>query len=146
MMRCSKMCSEVSGKLFFSWAPIYNEVLLADAILHPVKAHVHRFLFSLLNIFVCYAGSIRIICLDWSSQLRVSHLGKCGSERYAIFRIVEDSVGFSFGGGRHHVAHDITNGMYCAIVSGRDNGRLGGIIGAGGECEEATKSAAQFWF
>ena len=43
MMRCRKMFSEVVGKVFFSWEPICDEVLLSDAILHPVKAHVHRF-------------------------------------------------------------------------------------------------------
>ena len=51
---------------------------------------------------------------------------------------MEESAGFSFSGRRRYVAHDITNGMYCAIRIGRGNGRLGGISGAGGECEEAT--------
>ena len=80
--------------------------------------------------------------MDWSSRLRVAHFGKCDSERYTIFCIVEESAGFSFGGGRHHAAHDITNGMHCAIRSVRGNGRLGGISGVGIECEEAPDFAA----
>ena len=142
MMRGRKKFSEVVGKVVLSWEPIDDEVLLVDAIFHPVKLHVHRFLFYLLHISVCDSGSLRMICLDWSSWLRVAHFGECDSDHDAIFCIVEESAGFSFGGGRHHVAHDITNSVYCAIRSGRGNERLGEISGGGSECEEATDSVA----
>ena len=102
--------------------------------------------FVLLNISVCDASSVRMIYLDQSGQLWVSHFGKCDSEGYSVFCIVEESARFSFGGGQHHIAHGFTNGMYCVIRSGSGNGRLGGIIIAGGECEEATDSAAQLMF
>ena len=140
------MFSKFVGKVLFFWSPIDNEVLLEHMILHPVKLHVHRFWFSLLNIPVCGAGSVRTICLDWSSQLQVAHFGECDSEYDAIFCIVEYSAGFIFGGGWHHIAHNITNGMYFAIRSGRGNGSLGGISGAGSECEEATDYAVWFRF
>ena len=91
---------------------------------------------------MCEAGSVRIICLDWSNRLRVDHFGECVSEHDVIFCILEESAGFSFGGRRHHVVHNITNGIYCAIRSGLGNGRLRGISGAGSECEEATDAAA----
>ena len=55
--------------------------------------------------------------------------------------ILEDSAGFSFGGGQHHVAHNINNGVHCAIRIRRGNGGIGGISGAGSECEEATDYA-----
>ena len=43
MMRGRNIFGEVVGKVLFSWARIDDEVLLAEAILHPVKSHVHRF-------------------------------------------------------------------------------------------------------
>ena len=80
--------------------------------------------------------------MDWIRRLQVDHFRECDSECYAIFYIVEESAGFSFDSGRHQVAHDITNSMYCAIRSRRENWGLGWISGAVSECEEATDSAA----
>ena len=88
------MFSEVFGKVLFSWAPIYDDVLLLDAILHVVKVHAHHFWFLLILISVYDAGSVRMTYLGWSSWLWVSHFGKCDSERYAIFNIVEESNAF----------------------------------------------------
>ena len=76
-------------KIVGALAPMDKEMALADAIPHPIKAHIHGFGPSLFDGIIADAGGAGVVGLDGSGWLWVLHVFEDGSEHGGFLRIVE---------------------------------------------------------
>jgi len=97
---------EVVSKVAAAFAPMDNVLVLGDAVLDPIKTHVHGFGAALLDCAIDNAQCARIVSLYWRGSLRVSEFNQCDTERRCIFCVVKKCAGFGFSGRRQNRAHD----------------------------------------
>ncbi len=118
-MRRGMVLGEVVSQVLSSRAPVNDEVILSDAVTHPIEAHVYGFGAALFDGVIndtCRAGIVR---LDGRWGLRMTEISKSGAQPRCVFGIVEQGAHFSFGGRREDDAHDTAWHMYGAIHGGR---------------------------
>ena len=94
------MLGEVVGKVFAAFAPVDDELSLADAVLDPEVAHVHCFGALVLDCIVGNAYGAAVVDLEWRWWLRMAKSNEDLSEDDCVFGIVEGTAefGFSCGG------------------------------------------------
>ena len=63
------MLGVVVAQVSDAWMPVDEELTLDCAIAYPIKAHVDRFQFFLLDDVVDEAVKDRVVDLDWSDRL-----------------------------------------------------------------------------
>ena len=72
------------------------ELLLVDAVLEPVEAHVDGFGSVLSDSRVHDAVGSAVVCSDWSWRLRMVHFYQCCSHGDGIFGIHVEGSNFGF--------------------------------------------------
>ena len=96
------MLREVVCQVVDSSAPVNDELALVYAVADPVKPHVDRFGAALLDSVVDDARSARVVGLDWSRRLRMTHFFKNISKHGSVLGIVEQCTQFGFRGRREN--------------------------------------------
>ena len=89
------MLGEVVGEVVAAFAPMDDVLVLGDAVLDPIKMHVHGFGGALLDCVIDNAQFARIVSLSWRGSLKL-----CDTERRCIFCVMKK---------RASVAEDRTN-------------------------------------
>ena len=72
-----------------SGSPENMELLLVDAILHPVKSHVHRFGSDLFDGAVRDAACRGVVDLNRGGRLRVSHFDERDADGHGLLAVKE---------------------------------------------------------
>ena len=80
---------EVVATVVTALAPEDEKLALMDAILDPVKAHIHGFRFSLAHGAVGNSGGTGIVGLDGGGRLWIAHFFKGSTEVDSVTGIVE---------------------------------------------------------
>ena len=92
------MLGEVVSEVVAAFAPMDGVFVLGDAVLDPIKTHVHGFGAALLDGVNDDTRCARIVSLNWRGSLRVSEFKQCDAERRCIFCVVKKRAGFGFSG------------------------------------------------
>jgi len=100
------MLGEVVGEVVAAFAPMDNVLVLGDAVLDPIKTHVHGFGAALLDCVIDDARCARIVSLYWRGSLRVSELEQCDTERRCIVCVMKKRAGFGFSGRGQNRSYD----------------------------------------
>jgi len=106
MVRQGMMLGEVVSKVVAAFAPMDDVLVLGDAVLDPIKTHVHGFGTALLDGVIDDAQCARIVSLYWRGSLRVSKFKQCDTERRCIFCVMKKRAGFGFSGRGQNRSHD----------------------------------------
>jgi len=99
------MLGEVVGEVVAAFAPMDDVLVLGDAVLDPIKTHVHGFGAALLDCVIDDFPCARIVSLYWCGSLRVSNFEQCNTKRRCIFCVVKNALVSA------SVAEDITDLM-----------------------------------
>ena len=89
MVRGRVVFGVIVGKILGAFAPVDEEMALADTIAYPIEAHIHGFGASLFDCVVANAGGACIVGLDGSGWLWVSHVVEDCSEHGSLLSVVE---------------------------------------------------------
>jgi len=84
-VRRGMMLGEVVSEVVAAFAPMDDVLVLGDAVLDPIKSHVHGFGAALLDGVIDDARCARIVSLYWRGFLRVSEFEQCDTERRSSF-------------------------------------------------------------
>ena len=109
---------EVIGKVFSSLLPVYLELVLFDASVYPVEAHVKSFGSLLAHVSGEDAVGGRAVGLDWGGRLRVTNFYKGRADGNSLLAVEEDNSSFGLGSGSHDSADGLTFGKDCSVWSG----------------------------
>ena len=93
------MLGDVVSEVVAAFAPMDDVLVLGDAVLNPIKTHVHGFGAALLDGVIDDAQCARIVSLYWRGSLRVSKFEQCDAERRCIFCVMKKRAGLGFGSG-----------------------------------------------
>ena len=110
-MLCEVICQVVDPS-----SPVNDELALIDAVADPVEPHVDRFGAALLDSVVDDARSARVVGLNGSRWLRMTHFFKNVSKHGSVFGIVEQCPQFGFSGRRKNRLHNGAEDMDSAIL------------------------------
>ena len=149
VMRGRVVFGEVVAKVVVTFGPVDEELTLVDTVADPVEAHVHGFGATLGYGVIGDAGGCTIVRLDRSGALREAEFLERIANGTGLFAVVEDSGGFSFGGGGDDLFEDMCWIQNGGVLRWRwivRFGRLGGIGGAIAEEEVAGPAGASFRF
>ena len=114
MMR-GVMLGEVVTKIVAARAPVNEEMATPGAILNPIKAHVHDFVYFLFNgVIVKNCGS-GVFYTERGRRLGVSELGKGVANGNGLLAVKKSGSNFGFGGGGHDIGNNPGKGEYGAI-------------------------------
>jgi len=69
---------------------------LGDFVSNPEKSHFHRSRTLSFDSVICNPDSCRIIAVDWSFGLGMTHVCERLAEYYAVLAIVEQGAEFGF--------------------------------------------------
>ena len=123
--RSGVMLGEVAAKIFGPGSPIYDELVLLDAVADPVEAH--RAGFALLEGVVGDAGGGRVVGFDGGWRLGMMELLKCRVNRDGVLSVDEEAANFGFSGGCHHMAQSVANGTDGAVGRWSGGWRFGRV-------------------
>jgi hypothetical protein len=73
---------EIIAEVFTAGFPINEEMVLSDAVTHPIKAHVHGAGASLADGRIDDTVGGGVIGLDWGWWLRMAHFDESGTEDF----------------------------------------------------------------
>ena len=88
----------IVGIIEFSWSPVETKLFLAFTIAEPMEAHIHGFRSFWLYFSIDNAICHRIVRLQWSGRLFVSHLFKNDANVDGLACHDVEACEFSFGG------------------------------------------------
>jgi hypothetical protein len=91
------------------------ELLLANAVADPAKAHVHRFGPFVFDSVVEDARGSAVVGLQRRWGLGMSELFEDDQDGAGLFAVVEEGYELSFGGTREDFAHDLAQDADGAI-------------------------------
>lgn len=100
------MLGEIIGEIVGSTFPVDEELALLDAILYPVKTHVHSFGSALFDGVVGYSCGAGIVGLQGRGWLGMTHVIEGRAEHGGFFAVVEECSKFGFGGGGKDGSHN----------------------------------------
>ena len=92
MVRRGLLLGEVVSKVVAAFAPMDDVLVLGNAVIDPIKMHVHGFGAALLDCVIDDARCARIVSLYWRGSLRVSEFEQCDTERRCILHLLEESA------------------------------------------------------
>lgn len=92
------MFGEVVGEIGGAGLPMDMELVLADAVADPVKAHVNGFGSTLFDGVVEDASGARVVNLDRRGGLWPAEFSERGADGTSILGVVETCADFCFGG------------------------------------------------
>jgi hypothetical protein len=94
--------TEVVSIILPTWAPLYKEVSLLDAVSDAVEAHVYCLGSSLFYCVVGKSDGYFIVSLNWSRRLRVAHFCQDCADCAGLSGVVVEGCQFCFGGRGHN--------------------------------------------
>ena len=68
-----------------SWAPVDDELLLADAVPDPVEVHIYGFDGLVLDVFFGKAKNGVIVYFYWCGRLGMTHFGEGNTEWEGLY-------------------------------------------------------------
>ena len=74
MMGGPEMLGEVVTKVFTSWLPVDEELVLFYTVSNPVESHVYCLGSLLLDCVICNPGSTLVVCLNGCRGLGMTKL------------------------------------------------------------------------
>ena len=105
-MRRGMLLGEVVGEVVAAFAPMDDVLVLADAVLDPIKTHVHGFGAALLDCVIDDAHAHTLsVCIGVGLE-GVQKFEQCDTERRCIFCVMKKRAGFGFSGRGQNRSHD----------------------------------------
>ena len=110
-----------------SWTPGDEKLLLVDATVDSVEAHVNSFSGFLLDAIVGEANSGCIVDLDGRGRLGMAHFGERNTDGEGVASREEGRGDFGFGSGAHYVREDFGEGVDSSVRDKRMGRGLRGV-------------------
>lgn len=109
------MLGKIVGMIETTFFPVDFELFLADAVAHPVKAHVHGFGAALLDGISADTHSGAVVSHDRGSWLWMAHFFKAGADGTCFTAVVVEAGGFGFSGTGDDNVEDVTDDRHGPI-------------------------------